>query len=173
MTSRIFINSNLTSVKTFFEWVWANNYSFYLKHLDYLPCAFANKWQYYVLLAAMSLILLDWLALFIVYGAQGSSMSVVLQGYSFMLTEEIEWPEEEEWQVRDDAKDLIQQLLTHDPIERLGTAGAQEVKEHCFFKGLDWESLLRQKAEFVPHLENEEDTSYFDSEWIGQIEEAA
>lgn len=112
----------------------------------------------------MSLILLDWLALFIVYGAQGSSMSVVLQGYSFMLTEEIEWPEEEEWQVRDDAKDLIQQLLTHDPIERLGTAGAQEVKEHCFFKGLDWESLLRQKAEFVPHLENEEDTSYFDSE---------
>lgn len=29
---------------------------------------------------------------------------------------------------------------------------------------LDWTGLLRQKAEFVPHLESEEDTSYFDSE---------
>jgi len=38
------------------------------------------------------------------------------------------------------------------------------VKEHIFFEGLDWNGLLRQKAEFMPHLQNEEDTSYFDSE---------
>ena len=80
------------------------------------------------------------------------------------LAEEIEWPDEEEWQGGSDARDLIQQLLTHDPLERLGTAGAQEVKEHSFFDGLDWESMLRQKAEFVPQLDDEEDTSYFDSE---------
>ena len=79
------------------------------------------------------------------------------------IPEGIEWPEEEEWQVRDDAKDLITQLLQHNPLDRLGRAGAQEVKEHIFFDGLDWEGLLRQKAEFVPDLENEEDTSYFDS----------
>ena len=42
--------------------------------------------------------------------------------------------------------------------------GAQEVKAHSFFAALDWTGLLRQKAEFVPHLESEEDTSYFDSE---------
>lgn len=41
--------------------------------------------------------------------------------------------------------------------------GAFEVKQHSFFTELDWNSLLRQKAEFIPHLESEEDTSYFDS----------
>ncbi len=42
--------------------------------------------------------------------------------------------------------------------------GAPEVKQHMFFSGLDWNGLLRQKAEFIPQLEAEDDTSYFDSE---------
>lgn len=42
--------------------------------------------------------------------------------------------------------------------------GAAEVKQHQFFHHLDWNSLLRQKAEFIPQLESEDDTSYFDSE---------
>lgn len=37
------------------------------------------------------------------------------------------------------------------------------MKQHSFFTAVDWTSLLRQKAEFIPHLESEEDTSYFDS----------
>jgi hypothetical protein len=37
------------------------------------------------------------------------------------------------------------------------------VKQHSFFLEVDWNSLLRQKAEFIPNLESEEDTSYFDS----------
>lgn len=41
--------------------------------------------------------------------------------------------------------------------------GTTEVKMHTFFLGLDWNGLLRQKAEFIPQLETEEDTSYFDS----------
>lgn len=41
--------------------------------------------------------------------------------------------------------------------------GAFEVKQHSFFAAVNWNSLLRQKAEFIPHLESEEDTSYFDS----------
>lgn len=40
---------------------------------------------------------------------------------------------------------------------------AFEVKQHSFFRELDWNSLLRQKAEFIPQLESEDDTSYFDS----------
>ncbi|TRY92597.1 hypothetical protein DNTS_029257 [Danionella cerebrum] len=43
------------------------------------------------------------------------------------------------------------------------TGGAFEVKQHLFFLGLDWNGLLRQKAEFIPNLESEEDTSYFDT----------
>ncbi|BFY99940.1 hypothetical protein BsWGS_02980 [Bradybaena similaris] len=83
--------------------------------------------------------------------------------FSQVVNENIQWPDEEEWQVRDDCKDLILGLLQHDPLQRLGTGGAHEVKEHIFFAGLNWENLLRQKAEFVPQLDNEEDTSYFDS----------
>ncbi|KAK2542168.1 Mast3 [Columba guinea] len=44
------------------------------------------------------------------------------------------------------------------------SGGAHEVKHHSFFLHLDWNGLLRQKAEFIPQLESEEDTSYFDSE---------
>ena len=49
------------------------------------------------------------------------------------------------------------------PIDRLGSQGANEVKEHPFFIGLNWDALLRQKAEFVPQLNDEYDTSYFDT----------
>jgi len=45
----------------------------------------------------------------------------------------------------------------------LVAGGASEVKQHPFFLGLDWNGLLRQKAEFIPQLEAEDDTSYFDS----------
>lgn len=39
------------------------------------------------------------------------------------------------------------------------------MKQHPFFLALDWAGLLRHKAEFVPQLEAEDDTSYFDSTW--------
>ena len=84
--------------------------------------------------------------------------------FFFARTEELEWPDDD-FDLPDDAKDLILQLLRQNPLDRLGTGGGHEVKCHLFFDGLDWDSLLRQKAEFIPHLDNEEDTSYFDSEW--------
>lgn len=81
--------------------------------------------------------------------------------FSQVINDEIEWPEEEE--LPEEAQDLITRLLQQNPFDRLGTSGAHEVKEHLFFEPLDWDNLLRQKAEFVPSLENEEDTSYFDT----------
>lgn len=45
----------------------------------------------------------------------------------------------------------------------MDAGGTSEVKQHPFFVGLDWNGLLRQKAEFIPQLEAEDDTSYFDS----------
>ncbi|KAL4657994.1 microtubule-associated serine/threonine-protein kinase 1 [Arapaima gigas] len=79
-----------------------------------------------------------------------------------VITDAIMWPEGEE-ALPADAQNLISSLLQTNPLIRLGTAGAVEVKEHSFFSDLDWNSLLRQKAEFIPHLESEEDTSYFDT----------
>ncbi|XP_022235702.1 microtubule-associated serine/threonine-protein kinase 2-like [Limulus polyphemus] len=83
--------------------------------------------------------------------------------FAHVINDEVEWPDDEDWTVPEDAKYLITQLLCQHPIDRLGTGGAHEVKEHPFFIGMDWESLLRQKAEFVPQLDHEEDTSYFDT----------
>ncbi|KAI1884005.1 hypothetical protein AGOR_G00221930 [Albula goreensis] len=79
-----------------------------------------------------------------------------------VITDDIAWPTGEE-ALPPDAQSLISALLQTNPLVRLGTGGAVEVKQHAFFTELDWNSLLRQKAEFVPHLESEEDTSYFDT----------
>lgn len=83
--------------------------------------------------------------------------------FAHTVNDDIEWPDNDDWTVQPEAKDLITQLLQQNPRDRLGTGGAHEVKEHIYFQGLDWNSLLRQKAEFIPQLSNEDDTSYFDS----------
>ncbi|KAM4708305.1 microtubule-associated serine/threonine-protein kinase 4 [Discoglossus pictus] len=79
-----------------------------------------------------------------------------------VISEEINWPEKED-APPSESQDLITLLLRQNPLDRLGTGGAYEVKQHPFFCTLDWNSLLRQKAEFIPQLESEDDTSYFDT----------
>ncbi|XP_017272208.1 microtubule-associated serine/threonine-protein kinase 1 isoform X2 [Kryptolebias marmoratus] len=79
-----------------------------------------------------------------------------------VITDDIVWPEGDD-ALPVDAQHLISSLLQTNPLLRLGTGGAFEVKQHSFFTEVDWNSLLRQKAEFIPHLESEEDTSYFDT----------
>ncbi|XP_019497519.1 PREDICTED: microtubule-associated serine/threonine-protein kinase 3 isoform X8 [Hipposideros armiger] len=79
-----------------------------------------------------------------------------------VVSDEIMWPEGEE-ALPADAQDLITRLLRQNPLDRLGTGGTHEVKQHPFFRTLDWAGLLRHKAEFVPQLEAEDDTSYFDT----------
>ncbi|KAE8282846.1 Microtubule-associated serine/threonine-protein kinase 1 [Larimichthys crocea] len=79
-----------------------------------------------------------------------------------VITDDIVWPEGDE-ALPVDAQHLISSLLQTNPLVRLGTGGAFEVKQHSFFTEVNWNSVLRQKAEFIPHLESEEDTSYFDT----------
>uniref|UniRef100_A0A8C5DB12 non-specific serine/threonine protein kinase n=1 Tax=Gouania willdenowi TaxID=441366 RepID=A0A8C5DB12_GOUWI len=79
-----------------------------------------------------------------------------------VVSDEIIWPEGDD-ALPTDAQDLITRLLRQSALDRLGTGGASEVKQHSFFLGLDWNGLLRQKAEFIPQLEAEDDTSYFDT----------
>ncbi|XP_068809109.1 microtubule-associated serine/threonine-protein kinase 2 isoform X5 [Struthio camelus] len=79
-----------------------------------------------------------------------------------VISDEIAWPDGDD-ALPPDAQDLISKLLRQNPLERMGTGSAFEVKQHRFFKDLDWNGLLRQKAEFIPQLESEDDTSYFDT----------
>lgn len=83
--------------------------------------------------------------------------------FAHTVNDDIEWPDSDDWAVAPEAKCLITALLQQHPRDRLGIGGAHEVKEHIYFGAVDWNSLLRQKAEFVPQLSNEDDTSYFDS----------
>uniref|UniRef100_A0A672QL98 non-specific serine/threonine protein kinase n=1 Tax=Sinocyclocheilus grahami TaxID=75366 RepID=A0A672QL98_SINGR len=79
-----------------------------------------------------------------------------------VVSDEIEWPEGDD-ALPLESQDLITKLLRQSPKERLGAGGTAEVKHHIFFHLLDWSGLLRQKAEFIPQLETEDDTSYFDT----------
>lgn len=60
-----------------------------------------------------------------------------------------------------EAINLIKQLLC-DSDHRLGIHGVQEIKEHPFFKGLNWNTLRASTAPFIPDLSSETDTKNFD-----------
>jgi len=77
--------------------------------------------------------------------------------YNNILTRSLEWPAD----MSPDAKDLIDKLLTIDPSQRLGANGADEVKKHPFFKGIDWDNLYQAEASFIPFESHIENTSYF------------
>ena len=67
-----------------------------------------------------------------------------------------------------EAISLIRGLLT-DRTQRLGRHSTQEIKEHPFFRGIDWSSLRRSgAAPFRPRVASLVDTSNFD-----QFEEKA
>merc|ERR1719158_781256 len=83
--------------------------------------------------------------------------------FNHTVHDAIEWPEEEDWPVQAEAKDIITLLLQQSAMDRLGTGSALEVKEHHYFAGIDWGNLLRMKADFIPQLDDEDDTSYFDT----------
>ena len=80
----------------------------------------------------------------------------------------IKWPEDqdEDDPIPKEALSLVEGLLIHNPDFRLGCqsrGGVLGVKQHKFFESIDWDNLLRVKSEFVPELQGEEDTSYFDT----------
>lgn len=81
-----------------------------------------------------------------------------------ILNRKIPWPRVPD-EMSPEAEDLIDRLLTEDPHQRLGDRGASEVKQHVFFKNINWDTLARQKAAFVPTSESALDTSYFTSRY--------
>lgn len=52
--------------------------------------------------------------------------------------------------------------MTLDPSERLGANGAEEVKAHPFFEGIDWDKVTTTEAAFIPQVSDPESTDYFD-----------
>lgn len=64
------------------------------------------------------------------------------------------------------AKSLLDGLFQKEPSKRLGsgTGGADEIKAHPWFQGVDWDIILNKeiKAPFIPVIKNDVDVSNFD-----------
>ncbi|XP_073411193.1 microtubule-associated serine/threonine-protein kinase 3-like [Dendrobates tinctorius] len=70
--------------------------------------------------------------------------------YENVINGDIIWDSNET--IPPDAQDLITQLLRKNPVDRLGTGGAFEIKGHAFLRDLDFDNLLIQKPVYVPQL---------------------
>lgn len=69
-----------------------------------------------------------------------------------------------------ESEDLVRRLLTSQEY-RLGRGGADEIKAHPFFRGVDWSSIRSYSAPFVPRLKSITDTTYFPTEDLEQVPE--
>lgn len=87
--------------------------------------------------------------------------------FNNILYGNIQWPHipeaEFEKYCSPSAKDLIEKLLIKDPLKRLGAGGSQEIMDHPYFDGINWDSLYDEDASFVPEIDDPESTDYFDS----------
>ena len=61
----------------------------------------------------------------------------------------------------DVCKDLILKLVNHSK-NRLGKNGSKEIKAHPFFKGINWMKIKEMKPPFIPKLNSDYDTKYFE-----------
>jgi hypothetical protein len=68
----------------------------------------------------------------------------------------------EEANLSKEACDFLKRLITDSEI-RLGRNGAEEVKEHPFFKGIDWENIRNQRAPYIPSVGSEISNENFDN----------
>ncbi|XP_057422825.1 uncharacterized protein LOC130716833 [Lotus japonicus] len=59
------------------------------------------------------------------------------------------------------AKGLISRLLCN-VNQRLGSKGADEIKAHAFFEGVEWDKLYQMEAAFIPEVNDELDTQNFE-----------
>lgn len=86
--------------------------------------------------------------------------------FNNILYGEIQWPDLSKEKFKnycsDTAKDLIEKLLIKDPAQRLGSSGSEEIMNHPYFEGINWDTLFDEDASFVPDMDDPENTDYFD-----------
>lgn len=67
-----------------------------------------------------------------------------------------------------EAQDLILRLLT-DADHRLGCHGADEIKRHPFFRGVNWDMIRQVEAPFIPKLRSITDTRFFPTDELQNV----
>lgn len=89
-----------------------------------------------------------------------------------ILSRRIDW-HEDVVDISPEARDFMERLMTLDPEKRLGYNGAEEVKNHPFFRSINWDTLLTESPAFVPQPADMEDTDYFDLRGATMLDDAA
>ncbi|CAI5744301.1 unnamed protein product [Peronospora destructor] len=82
-----------------------------------------------------------------------------------ILKRQILWPDGEKC-LSLEAVDLIDKLLDPNPETRMSWEG---IKQHQFFNGINWDTILESVPPFVPTLEGPTDTSYFNNRNLTDI----
>ncbi|CCK70812.1 serine/threonine protein kinase CBK1 KNAG_0F01440 [Huiozyma naganishii CBS 8797] len=68
-----------------------------------------------------------------------------------------------------EAEDLIRRLLTHSD-QRLGRhGGADEIKSHPFFRGVEWNTIRQVEAPYIPKLSSITDTRFFPTDELENV----
>ncbi|KAJ6598905.1 hypothetical protein DFH09DRAFT_1129532 [Mycena vulgaris] len=108
----------------------------------------------------------DWWALGVIayefmYGIPPFHAETPEKVFENILSGHIEW--HDEWvDFSPEARDFMRSLMTLDPALRLGVNGANEVKSHPFFDGIEWDKVTSTEAAFIPQVTDPESTDYFD-----------
>ncbi|WAR58266.1 hypothetical protein PtB15_5B500 [Puccinia triticina] len=73
-------------------------------------------------------------------------------------------------EINPQARSLLTGLLSRNPKQRLGSNGAEEIKQHPFFSQIDWKRLMMKQytPPFKPSVASAIDTSNFDSEFTSE-----
>ncbi|KAI0650328.1 hypothetical protein C8Q79DRAFT_901231 [Trametes meyenii] len=108
----------------------------------------------------------DWWALGVItyeflYGIPPFHDETPEKVFENILSGHVEW-HEDFVEVSPEAKDFMQRLMTLDPTKRLGANGAEEVRAHPFFAGIEWDKVTTTEAAFIPQVTDPESTDYFD-----------
>jgi len=83
--------------------------------------------------------------------------------YQKILSGELRFPAH----ISEEAKSLLEGLLTRDPALRLGSKGGDDVKAHPWFADIQWDKLLRKEIEapFRPKVKSPDDISQIDTQF--------
>ena len=75
----------------------------------------------------------------------GHYVYAALNGHSVMDHARKHDQEPKEKHISKDAKDIIRKLTEFDPLKRLGINGWSDIRDHPFFKGIDWEKVQNRE----------------------------
>ena len=88
------------------------------------------------------------------------------QIFSNVLCGAINVNELKEMKASDECIDLILKLLVLDPKKRLGENSIDEIKNHPWFKDINWDKLDQMPAPYIPEIKDDFDTSNFEAKHI-------